>query len=67
MIGAFSPDQAVLKQGVSGLVDFFTSRDPKDLAIMALIIPAWLGLLLATRWIYLRMRRRDAREGEENS
>ena len=67
VIGAFSPDQAVLKQGVSGLVDFFTSRDPKDLAIMALIIPAWLGLLLATRWIYLRMRRRDAREGEENS
>lgn len=59
VIGAVAPSQAVLKQGVSGVVAFFTSREPHDLAIMALIIPAWLGLLLATRWIYLRMRRRD--------
>lgn len=58
-IGVFAPDQAALKQGVSGIVDFFTSREPKDLAIMALIIPAWLALLLATRWLYMRMRRRD--------
>lgn len=59
VIGVVSPSQAVLKQGVSGIVDFFTSREPRDLAIMALIIPAWLGLLLATRWFYVRMRRRD--------
>lgn len=59
LIAAFSPDQTVLKQGIRGVVDFFTSREPRDLAIMALIIPGWLGLLLATRWFYLRMRRRD--------
>jgi uncharacterized membrane protein YdjX (TVP38/TMEM64 family) len=59
IIGAVSPSQAVLKQGVSGIVEFFTSREPRDLAIMALIIPAWLGLLLATRWFYMRLRRRD--------
>lgn len=58
-IGAFSPDTAVLQQGVAGVVDFFTSREPRDLAIMALIIPAWLAFLLAARWLYLRMRRRD--------
>lgn len=59
VIGAVAPSQAVLKQGVSGVLEFFTSREPRDLAIMALIIPAWLGLLLAARWLYLRMRRRD--------
>lgn len=59
LIGAFSPDQDALKRGVEGVVDFFTSRDPKDLAIMALLIPGWLAFLLATRWLYLRMRRKD--------
>lgn len=59
LLAAFSPDQSVLKQGVSGVVDFFTSRAPRDLAVMALIIPAWLGLLLGARWVYVRMRRRD--------
>lgn len=59
VIYAVTHSQAVLKQGVSGVVEFFTSREPHDLAIMALIIPAWLGLLLTARWFYMRMRRRD--------
>lgn len=58
-IGAAVPDQAALREGVSGVVDFFTSREPRDLAILALIVPAWLTLLLAARWLYLRMRRRE--------
>ena len=59
VIGALAPDSAALKEGVGGLVGFFTSRQPGDLAIMALIIPAWLAFLLAVRWYYLRLRRRD--------
>lgn len=58
-IGVFAPDQAALRAGVSGIVDFFMSREPKDLAILALIIPAWLALLLSARWLYMRMRRKD--------
>jgi uncharacterized membrane protein YdjX (TVP38/TMEM64 family) len=58
-IGALSPDQAVLREGVDGIVEFFTSRKPQNLALMALLIPAWLAFLLGTRWLYLRMRRRD--------
>ncbi|HXI86778.1 MAG TPA: VTT domain-containing protein [Parvularculaceae bacterium] len=58
LIGVFAPNQDSLKKGVGGIVDFFTSRDPKDLAVMALLIPGWLGLLFAARWFYLRMRRK---------
>ncbi len=59
-IGALAPDQSVLEQGVGGVVEFFTSREPIDLAIMALIIPAWLGFLLLIRHLYIRMRRSES-------
>ncbi len=60
-MGALVPEPAAFKEGVTGVVDFFTSRQPRDLAIMALLIPAWVGFLLAVRWYYLRLRRRDQR------
>lgn len=59
VIGALAPGPEVLREGINGVVAFFTSRQPWDLAIMALIIPAWVGFLLAVRWYYLRLRRRD--------
>lgn len=59
VIGAMSYDQGVLRDGVHGVVDFFTSRDPMNLAIMAVLIPGWLGFLLAARWYYVRLRRKD--------
>ena len=58
-IGAFAPDQDVLESGVSGVLAFFTSREPRDIAIIGLIIVLWLAFLLFVRWIYLRMRRND--------
>ncbi len=58
-LGVFTPDQSSLSEGVSGIVDFFTSREPRDLAILAAIIVGWLGFLLFVRWIYVAMRRRD--------
>lgn len=59
LLGALAPDADVFKQGVGGLVDFFTSREPRDLAIITAIIVGWLGFLLLIRWIYRRMRRRE--------
>ena len=58
-LGALAPDQAVLEDGVSGVLAFFSSREPRDLAILGLIITIWLAFLLFVRWIYLRMRRKD--------
>lgn len=60
LLAAFLPDAATLSEGVSGVVDFFTSRRPRDLALIAAIVAGWLGFLLAIRWFYRRMRRRDA-------
>ena len=58
-LAAFTPDTDVLHGEVSGVVEFFTSREPKDLAIVALIIVGWLGFLLLVRWLYRRLRRRE--------
>jgi uncharacterized membrane protein YdjX (TVP38/TMEM64 family) len=58
VIGSYAADAKALEHGVEGLVAFFQSREPRDLAIMALIIPVWLGFLLSMRIVYLRMRRR---------
>ncbi|MBB5518370.1 TVP38/TMEM64 family protein [Amphiplicatus metriothermophilus] len=58
-IGALAPDQSILREGVHAVVAFFQSREPRDLALMALIIPAWLAFLLLMRRAYIRMRRKD--------
>ncbi len=60
LLAAFAPDTNILKNGMAGVVDFFTSREPRDLAIIAAIIAAWLGFLLLVRWIYRRMRARES-------
>lgn len=57
VIGSFVPSADVLKDGVQGVLAFFTSREPAQLAISALIVAGWLGFLLFARWIYRRMRR----------
>ena len=60
LLGVMAPDADVLKDGVSGVVDFFTSREPADLALVALIVAGWVGFLLAMRWIYKRISRRES-------
>lgn len=55
--GALAPPE-VLENGVSGIVQFFQSRHPRDLAIMAAMIPAWIAILLGARWLYVRSRQR---------
>ncbi|MEO1309772.1 MAG: VTT domain-containing protein [Pseudomonadota bacterium] len=45
-------------KAVQAAGDFFRSRDPADLALMAIIIPAWIAFLLLMRWLYLHFRNR---------
>ncbi|NHK27837.1 TVP38/TMEM64 family protein [Parvularcula flava] len=47
---------------VDELMKFFTNRDPQHLVILAVLIVGWLGFLLFVRWLYMRMRRRNAAE-----
>jgi len=61
-LAALAPDQRTMKNGVRGIYEFFTSREPADLALLAALIVGWLAFLLLVRWIYHAMRRRDARD-----
>ena len=60
VLAILAPDADVLKEGVSGVVDFFTSRKPADLALIALIVAGWVGFLMVMRWVYKRISRRES-------
>lgn len=59
ILATFFPDAGTLSEGVDGIVEFFTSRKPRDLAMVAGIIALWLGFLLLVRILYRRMRARE--------
>ncbi len=59
LIAAIWPDRDILTDGMAGVVDFFQSREPKDLAVLAAIILGWLAFLYVMRLVYVRLRRRD--------
>lgn len=59
VLSAFFPDPNALQGEIDKVVAFFTSRDPRDLGLIALIIAGWLGFLILMRWIYRRLRRRE--------
>ena len=50
------PKIAVIALFGASLFQFFQSRDPKDLAVMAIVVPLWIGALLGVRHVYARMR-----------
>lgn len=60
-LGSLAPDHRTFSEGVGGILDFFVSRRPQDLALLLAIVGGWLGFLLLVRSIYHGMRRRDAR------
>lgn len=60
---AVTHDPEEVRTDMGGVVEFFTSREPRDLAIIAAIIVGWLGFLLFVRWLYRRMRRNNAELG----
>ena len=59
VLGAVAADAAVLKNGISGVLDFFTSREPRDFAIVVAVVVGWLAFLLFVRWVYRRMSSQD--------
>ncbi len=59
-LGTFAPDEHTLAEGVDGILEFFMSREPRDIALLIGIVGGWLAFLLLVRWIYETMRRRDA-------
>ncbi len=59
LLAAFFPEPEAFQAEMDGLLDFFMSRDPRNLALIGLVIVAWLGFLLLMRWLYRRLRRRE--------
>jgi uncharacterized membrane protein YdjX (TVP38/TMEM64 family) len=58
-LGSLAPDQHSFSDGIKGILEFFLSREPRDLALLAAIVGGWLGFLLFVRSIYKWLRRRD--------
>lgn len=44
---------------VDELMAFFTSRDPKNLVMIGVLLAVWMAFLLLVRWLYIRIRARD--------
>ncbi|MEM9705947.1 MAG: VTT domain-containing protein, partial [Pseudomonadota bacterium] len=65
-LGSFALDKATLRQGVSGVSDFFTSRSAAELLVLAAIVPVWLILGFVVRRFYNRLSGADA-EGAGSS
>ncbi|NWG72259.1 MAG: TVP38/TMEM64 family protein [Parvularculaceae bacterium] len=51
------PDQTAFDQGIKGILAFFTSREPREFAMVAAVIVGWIGLILLARLLYVRLRR----------
>ncbi|WDI32056.1 VTT domain-containing protein [Hyphococcus flavus] len=56
---AVTHDPEAVRTDMGGVVEFFTSREPRDLALVAGIIALWLAFLVFVRWLYRRLRRQE--------
>ncbi|MFC2953940.1 TVP38/TMEM64 family protein [Marinicaulis aureus] len=56
VLSAFFPDPNALQLEMDNVLSFFTSRDPRDLGLIVLVIVGWLAFLLLMRWVYRRLR-----------
>ena len=59
ILSAFFPDPDALQGEMDNVLEFFTSRDPRDLGLIVLVIAGWLGFLVLMRWLYRRLRKRE--------
>jgi uncharacterized membrane protein YdjX (TVP38/TMEM64 family) len=64
-LGAFGPGEGDLEDGVEGILAFFSSREPQDLALIALLAAGWAGLLLVARRAMKGMKKHDAAGARE--
>jgi uncharacterized membrane protein YdjX (TVP38/TMEM64 family) len=60
VLAAMTPDAKTLSEGVDGILAFFTSREPRDIAIIVGVIALWLAFLLLVRLVYRRLRARES-------
>jgi uncharacterized membrane protein YdjX (TVP38/TMEM64 family) len=60
VLSRLAPHELSVSDGIAGIYEFFTNRDPMDLALLIALIGGWLAFLLFVRWIYKRMRGGDA-------
>lgn len=60
-LSTLAPDDQTMANGIDGIYEFFTSREPQDLLLLFGLVAGWLAFLLLVRWFYRRMRRDDAR------
>ena len=65
-LGAFGPGEGDLEGGVEGILDFFSSRRPQDLALIVLIVAGWAGIILLARRAMKRMKKHDAAGATEH-
>ena len=56
VLSAFFPDPNALQLEMDNVLSFFTSRDPRDLGLIVLVIVGWLAFLLLMRWVYRRLK-----------
>ncbi len=59
VLSAFFPSPNALQAEMDSILEFFTSRDPRDLGLIMLVLLGWLGFLLFMRWLYRRLRKRE--------
>ncbi len=60
VLAAMAPDAQSLSEGVDGILAFFTSRRPQDIAMIVGVIAVWLAFLLLVRIVYRRLRARES-------
>ena len=51
VLSAFVPNPNALQAEMDKVLEFFTSRDPRDLGLIALMIVGWVGFLALMRWL----------------
>lgn len=56
LLAVIAPTTTGLEHNVDGIVEFFLSREPRDIALIAAIIVLWVGFLILMRWLYKRLR-----------
>lgn len=56
ILAGLAPDHRSFADGVDGILDFFLSRKPADLALIVALIAGWLVFLFLVRGLYQRMR-----------
>jgi uncharacterized membrane protein YdjX (TVP38/TMEM64 family) len=59
-LSTLAPGERTFAGGLAGLYQFVTSLTAADWALFAALMAGWIGLLLAVRHLYIRLRRQGS-------